>query len=38
LLGEHTAEILSELVGLSPDEITGLTSADVIGTIPIAAR
>lgn len=38
LLGEHTAEILTELVGLSPDEITELTTADVIGTIPLAAR
>jgi len=38
LLGEHTEEILTELVGLSPDEITELTLADVIGTIPLAAR
>jgi crotonobetainyl-CoA:carnitine CoA-transferase CaiB-like acyl-CoA transferase len=38
LLGEHTEEILTDLVGLTPDDIADLTTADVIGTIPLAAR
>jgi benzylsuccinate CoA-transferase BbsF subunit len=38
LLGEHTAEILTDLIGLTTDEIIELTAADVIGTIPLAAR
>ncbi|MCZ6887580.1 MAG: CoA transferase, partial [Gammaproteobacteria bacterium] len=37
LLGEHTSEVLTEL-GLSSDEIAELEAADVIGTVPIAAR
>ena len=38
LLGEHNSEVLRDLVGLSPEEITALESADVIGTLPMAAR
>jgi crotonobetainyl-CoA:carnitine CoA-transferase CaiB-like acyl-CoA transferase len=38
LLGEHTNEVLMNLVGLTLDEINELTAADVIGTVPLAAR
>ncbi len=38
LLGEHTEEVLTDLVGLTPDEIADLESADVIGTIPLTER
>ena len=35
LLGEHNAEVLSELLGLSDDEITQLETDQVIGTEPL---
>jgi crotonobetainyl-CoA:carnitine CoA-transferase CaiB-like acyl-CoA transferase len=38
LLGEHLEEILTDLTELSPDDIADLVIADVIGTVPIAAR
>jgi len=38
LLGEDTEEILADLIGLTPDEIADLESADVIGTIPLSER
>ena len=38
LLGEHIEEILTDLAGLSPDEIAELVINDVTGTVPIAAR
>ena len=38
LLGEHSAEILSELAGLTDDEIAELIIDDVVGTVPMAAR
>ena len=38
LLGEHTAEVLREKLGVSDSELAELERADVIGTVPIAAR
>lgn len=38
LLGEHSAEILAELAGLSDDDIAELIIDDVVGTVPMAAR
>jgi len=38
LLGEHTAEVLTERLGVSEEELAELERADVIGTLPIAAR
>ena len=38
LLGEHAEEVLTKLVGLSPDEIVELVIDDVVGTVPMAAR
>ena len=38
LLGEHTAEVLRERLGVSEDELAELERADVIGTLPLAAR
>ncbi|MGI8552454.1 MAG: CaiB/BaiF CoA transferase family protein [Dehalococcoidia bacterium] len=38
LLGEHTAELLCENLGISDQELAGLARDDVIGTVPIAAR
>ena len=38
LLGEHTAEVLTERLGIGADELAELERADVIGTVPIAAR
>ena len=38
LLGEHTAEVLQERLGLSEEQLAALERDDVIGTIPIAAR
>jgi len=38
LLGEHVWEVLTDLVGLDSDEIAELVIADVIGTVPLAAR
>ncbi len=38
LLGEHTNEVLTELLGLSGDELDALERDDVTGTVPIAAR
>ncbi|MGD9935386.1 MAG: CaiB/BaiF CoA transferase family protein [Dehalococcoidia bacterium] len=38
LLGEHSREVLSSRLGLSPAELDDLEAADVIGTRPIAAR
>lgn len=38
LLGEHSWEVLTDLAGLTPDEIAELVIADVVGTDPLAAR
>ena len=38
LLGEHSAEILTDVAGLSDDDIVELVIDDVVGTVPIAAR
>lgn len=38
LLGEHTAEVLTERLGLGDDVLLALERADVIGTLPLAAR
>jgi crotonobetainyl-CoA:carnitine CoA-transferase CaiB-like acyl-CoA transferase len=38
LLGEHTAEVLREKLGVSDEELEELERDDVIGTVPIAAR
>jgi crotonobetainyl-CoA:carnitine CoA-transferase CaiB-like acyl-CoA transferase len=38
LLGEHSWEVLTELAGLTADEIAELVIADVVGTDPLAAR
>ena len=38
LLGEHTAEVLRERLGVSHAELAKLERDDVIGTVPIAAR
>jgi len=38
LLGEHTSEVLMDLAGLTSDEIAELVIADVVGTVPLAAR
>ena len=38
LLGEHTAEVLREKLGISDAELAELERDDVIGTVPIAAR
>ncbi len=38
LLGEHTSEVLIDLAGLTSDEIAELVIADVVGTVPLAAR
>jgi crotonobetainyl-CoA:carnitine CoA-transferase CaiB-like acyl-CoA transferase len=37
-LGEHTEEILLDLVGLEAEQLRELYDDDVIGTVPIAAR
>jgi crotonobetainyl-CoA:carnitine CoA-transferase CaiB-like acyl-CoA transferase len=38
LLGEHTAEVLGERLGLTGEALAELERDDVIGTVPIAAR
>ncbi len=38
LLGEHTAEVLRERLGLGAEELAELERDDVIGTLPVAAR
>ena len=38
LLGEHSVEVLTQLAGLTDDEIAELIIDDVVGTEPIAAR
>ena len=38
LLGEHTAKVLTERLGLDEAALAELERADVIGTVPIAAR
>ena len=38
LLGEHTNEVLSEVLGMSEAELAELERDDVTGTVPIAAR
>ncbi len=38
LLGEHTAEVLRERLGLSDEALAELERDDVIGAVPLAAR
>lgn len=38
MLGEHNKEVLTEILGLSEDDLSALEASDVIGTVPIAAR
>lgn len=38
LLGEHTADVLRDRLGLAEAELAELERADVIGTLPLAAR
>ena len=38
LLGEHSSEVLKEFAGLTDDDIAELIIADVVGTVPVAAR
>ena len=38
LLGEHASEVLREDANLTDDDIAELVIADVVGTVPIAAR
>jgi crotonobetainyl-CoA:carnitine CoA-transferase CaiB-like acyl-CoA transferase len=38
LLGEHTNEVLKELLDLGDEELQALEAADITGTTPIAAR
>ncbi len=38
LLGEHISEVLTELAGLTDDDIAELIIDDVVGTVPIIAR
>lgn len=38
LLGEHISEVLTELAGLTEDDIAELIIDDVVGTVPIIAR
>jgi crotonobetainyl-CoA:carnitine CoA-transferase CaiB-like acyl-CoA transferase len=38
LLGEHTRDVLRELLDMSDTELDALEVADVIGTVPVAAR
>jgi crotonobetainyl-CoA:carnitine CoA-transferase CaiB-like acyl-CoA transferase len=38
LLGEHIEEVLTEVAGLSAEEIVELVIDDVVGTVPMAAR
>jgi crotonobetainyl-CoA:carnitine CoA-transferase CaiB-like acyl-CoA transferase len=37
-LGEHTNEVLRESLGMGDEELAALEAADVIGTVPVAAR
>jgi hypothetical protein len=38
LLGEHTHEVLTGLLGVSEDEYAVLEGDDVVGTVPTMAR
>ena len=38
LLGEHTAEILSDVLGYSPDEVAGIYDSGAVGELPKAAE
>ena len=38
LLGEHSSEVLRDYASLTDDDIAELIIADVVGTVPIAAR
>jgi crotonobetainyl-CoA:carnitine CoA-transferase CaiB-like acyl-CoA transferase len=38
LLGEHTEQILTTLLGMSEEEMAGLKQEGVIGSVPLAAR
>ena len=38
LLGEHTAEVLRERLGLSDEELCALEQQDITGTLPLAVR
>jgi crotonobetainyl-CoA:carnitine CoA-transferase CaiB-like acyl-CoA transferase len=38
LLGEHSREVLAEVLGLRAEELDALERADVIGAVPLAAR
>ncbi len=37
-LGQHTEAVLTELLGLSPEEIAALAEVGVIGTLPAPSR
>jgi len=38
LLGEHTSEILSEVLGYNPDEVADIFSSGAVGELPKAAE
>jgi crotonobetainyl-CoA:carnitine CoA-transferase CaiB-like acyl-CoA transferase len=38
LLGEHVEEVLTEIAGLTSEELAELVIDDVVGTVPVAAR
>ncbi len=38
LLGEHTREVLCDLLGVGAEEYAALERDDVVGTVPLAAR
>ncbi len=38
LLGEHTAEILTEVLGYSPDEVANIAGSGAVGDLPKAAE
>ncbi|MEM7176859.1 MAG: formyl-CoA transferase [Pseudomonadota bacterium] len=38
LLGEHTAEILTEVLGYSPDEVADIAGSGAVGDLPKAAE
>ena len=38
LLGEHSRQVLGERLGLGSEELDALERADIVGTVPMAAR